>query len=215
MNISEMHEYFDQLLDKAGTSYFVDEERDRFINMAQLEYVKRALPSSEGGIVNVEYNQLVANNLLPLMYQTGAVTMNGSGVVTVAAAQSALDTVTDSTEPFIYVLNVSLSSGGSTYPVRYTRHNDWYEFENNRFKRASVTSPRYKYDAVNFTFAPADTSASVYFTFLKHPHDVNRNQAIDCELPEHTHKQIVELAANLAMVSLGMAQPQRDAESAR
>lgn len=209
MSISEMHEYMDLLLDKAGTSYFIDEERDRFINMAQLEYVKRALPSSEGGVVNVEYNQLVANNLLPLMYQTGALAMNGSGVITKTAAQTALNTVTDSEEPFIYVLNVSLTSDGVTYPVRYTRHNDWYEFENNRFKRASSTSPRYKYDAVNFTFAPANTSASVYFTFLKHPQDVNRNQAIDCEMPEHTHKTIVELAANLAMVSLGIAQQQK------
>lgn len=204
-----MHEYMDLLLDKAGTSYFIDEERDRFINMAQLEYVKRALPSSEGGVVNVEYNQLVANNLLPLMYQTGALAMNGSGVITKTAAQTALNTVTDSEEPFIYVLNVSLTSEGVTYPVRYTRHNDWYEFENNHFKRASSTSPRYKYDAVNFTFAPANPAASVYFTFLKHPQDVNRNQAIDCEMPEHTHKTIVELAANLAMVSLGIAQQQK------
>lgn len=202
-----MHDYLDLLLDKVGTQYFTDDERDQFINMAQLEYVKRALPSSEGGVVNIEYNQLVANNLLPLMYQTGALNMSSGGVITKTAAQAALDTATGTTDPFIYVLNVSLINGNETFPVRYTRHNDWYEFIANRFKRGTVKAPRYKYDAVNFTFYPIDPAFGVYFTFLKHPRDVNRNQATDCEFPEHTHKNIVELAYQLAAVSVGIMKP--------
>lgn len=209
MSISEMHEFFDLLTDKVGVAYFTDDERDRFINMSQLEYVKRALPSTEGGVVNVEYNQVVANNLLPLIYETDALTMSAQGVITVTAAQTALDTATSTTDPFIYVMNVSWVDS-TTKPVRYTRHNDWYEFESNRFKRGTASQPRYKYDSVNFTFSPADPSAEIYITFLKQPRDVNRVQGIDCELPAHTHKNIVEGAVALATVSLGIGNPQKE-----
>jgi len=169
MLISEMHSYFDVLIDKQGGAYFDDTDRDRFINMAQIQYVKGLLPSNEGGIVNLEHDHINFNNIQTLVFQTAGLTANSSGEITSTAVQSALDTASSSTEPFMYIMNVSWTKSGATYPVKFTRHNDFYEQELNSFKQAKATRPKYRHLASKFIFAPVDTAASVKFTLLKYP----------------------------------------------
>lgn len=197
MTSVELHEYFDLLLDKQGSPYFTDDNKDMFLNMAQLEYVKRLLPSNEGGIVNAEETQLVFNNIYTLVYEVSCGTMNGSGLIPVTTAQTALNAASSGTDPLMYVLNVSL--GG--LPVLYTRHNDWYEFERNAFKQGTAENPRYRYNNVNFVFSPVNTTDLVSMSLLKTPRNVVLN-SVDSELPAHTHKSLVELAVELASVAI-------------
>ena len=63
-------------------------------------------------------------------------------------------------------------------------------------------NPRYKYDKTNFTFYPIDTGATISFVLLKQPKATNLSAGTTIELPEHTHKGIIELAVDLASVSL-------------
>lgn len=201
MDSAAMHEYFNVLIDKQGGAYFDDTDRDRFINMAQIEYVKELLPSNEGGAVNLEFDHVNFHNIQPLVYQTAGLSANSSGEITTASVQTALNTASSSTEPYMYVMNVSWTKSGATYPVKFTRHNDFYEIELNSFKQGKSTRPRYRHLGTKFVFSPIDTSASIKFTLLKQPVDVELN-VTDCELPSHTHKKITEMAVDLAILSL-------------
>lgn len=205
MSAQEMNDYFDLLIDKVGTAYFIDSEIDSFLNNAQIEYIKSLLPSNEGGVVNIEADQIVSNNLFTLFYETAGLTPNGSGEITKANINAALNTASGDSEPFLYVLNINWTKSGQTYPVKFTRHNDWYAMERNSFKQGVAARPRYKALATKFIFSPIDTGASVKFTLLKHPVDIT-TPGTDCELPEHTHKKIVEIAVDIATAAL------RDAE---
>ncbi len=170
--------------------------------MANLEYIKRLMPSNEGGVVNIEQTQLVFNNVHPLIYEVGGMAMNASGVITAAAVQAKLDAASSSTEPIMYIMNVSASTGGNMYPVKYTRHNDWYEFERNTLKRGDTENPRYRYNKVNFTFSPIDPLSAISMSLLKTPKDIDLGGGVTSELPAHTHKTVVELAVELASVAI-------------
>lgn len=197
-----MHDYFDLLTDKVGTSYFISTEKDQFITNAQLEYVKRLMPSNEGGVVNLELDQLILNNIYTLIYETGTLNPTSSGLIAKTTVQTALNTASGSTDPFIYVMGVSWTSGGSTVPVKFTRHNDWAATILNTFTQGTNTEPRYKQSAPSFTFSPVNQTASVVFTLLKQPKPVSLSTPTSSELPPHTHKTIVELAVELASTSI-------------
>lgn len=196
-----MNAYFDLLIDKTGTAYFLDSEIDSFLNNAQTEYIKSVLPSNEGGVVNVELDQIISNNIDTLIFETAGLTPSVSGEITRAAVNSALNTASGDSEPFIYVLNVNWTKTGQTYPVKFVRHNDWYAVERNVFKQGAAAKPTYKVLASKFVFSPIDAAASVKFTLLKNPVDI-ANPGTNCQLPEHTHKKIVEMAVELAIGSL-------------
>lgn len=202
MTIAELHAYFDLLTDKTGSAYFTDAEKDSFITNASIEYVKQMLPSSEGGVVNLEFDQIVFSNLDTLVFETAGLTPTGTGKITRSSVQSALNTASGSTEPLMYILNASWTKSGVTYPVKYVRQNEWYEFELNSFKKGKSTRPTYKQDSLSFTFAPIDTGASVKFTLLKQPKTVSLSGGITTDLPISTHKAVVEIAVNLASTAI-------------
>lgn len=197
MTSTQMHSYFDLLLDKQGAPYFSADNKDLFINMAQVEYIKQLLPSNEGGVVNFEFDHIQTSNMVTLMYEVTSTAMSATGEILKSAVQSALDSASSSTEPFMFVANVSV--GG--YPAKYTTHNDWYEFSKNIFKVSSTTQPRFKELGTKFVFSPVAQSSTVKFTLIKEPKDIELG-VTDSELPPHTHKAVVELALDLATVSI-------------
>ncbi len=198
MTSVELESYFDLLTDKIGSPYFTQSEKTKFLNQAQIQYVNDTLPSNQDGVVNIEVSSPVINNIRTLIYETGNLNPNSSGQILVTAIQSALNTASSSTEPLMYTMAVSYNG----YPCRWTRHNDWYEIENNYYKRGSSTSPRYKIFSGNFTVSPATISANVKFTLLKYPKDINLGMSVTSELPSQTHKTLVETAVTIASVAM-------------
>lgn len=197
MSSAELEAYFDLLIDKVGTAYFLQSEKSVFLTQAQLKYVMDTIPSNEGGVVNLEMTAPVLGNVSTLIFETSALTPT-SGEITKTAVQTALNTASGSTEPMLYILNVSFDG----YPCKFTRHNDWYAVSSNTFTAGSATAPRYRQLGTKFTFAPSNSSSSVKFTLLKHPKAVNLGGSVTSELPAHTHKRIVELAVDLAATSI-------------
>jgi hypothetical protein len=193
MNTVEIESYFDLLTDKVGVPYFLQTEKSTFLNQAQLKYVMDTIPSNEGGVVNLEMGSPVLGNVSTLIFETAALTPT-SGEITKTSVQSALDTASGSTEPVLYILNVSFDG----YPCKFTRHNDWYAVQNNTFTVGTTVAPRYRQLGTKFIFAPSNSSASVKFTILKYPKAINLTTSVTCELPSQTHKRIVELAVDLA-----------------
>lgn len=201
MTIAECHAYLDLLLDKSESPYLTDAEKDSLITQACIEYTKRHLPSVENQGINVEVDQINYGNLYSLVYATAGAAMNSSGIITVSTVQTALNTASGSTEPFMTILGVNWTKSGVTYPSKWTPHNQWFSYINNAFK-VSTSNPRYKFDKTNFTFSPIDTNASVSFVLIKQPKATSLSGGTTIELPAHCHKAIVELAVDLAATSL-------------
>lgn len=201
MTIQQSHDYFDLLVDKVEGAYFTDEEKDTFISQACIEYTKRHLPSAENAGANIELDQINYGNLYTLVYTTSGLSMNSSGVITTPAIQSALNTASGSTEAFMAILGLAWTKSGSSYAPKWTPNNQWLPTINNAFK-VSATSPRYKYEKANFIFSPVDTNASVTFTLLKQPKATSLGSGVTIELPDHTHKAVVELAVDLAATAI-------------
>lgn len=202
MDAQSLHDYFDLLTDKLGSPYFSREEKDMFINMGQLEYIKRTLPSNEGGSVNFETTQIDYNNVSSLVYDITGLSMSSTGLVLFTAVQTKLNTASGSTEPYMYIINISSSDGNRSLPVKYTRQNDWFEFERNSLKKGTEDNPRYKTSSSSITISPINTSNTISLSLLKSPKDVNMENNTTSELPAHTHKTIVEIAVELASVSI-------------
>jgi len=205
MTIEESHQYFDLLTDKVGGAYWTDDEKDNFISQACIEYVKSLFPSNEGGVVNVEIDGITYSNIYTLVHQ---LTLAYTNSVSISTVQTALNAASSSTEKWMYILNVALRVSGTTYPVKYTRQNNWYAAERNEFKKGRTYSPIYKLDSQSFKFSPSQTigGTPLTITLIKEPKPVSLTDETDIELPPHTHKAIVELAVKLA--SEGMRDPE-------
>ena len=202
MVIQECHDYFDLLIDKIESAYFTDEEKDILITQACIEYVKKFLPSAENPGANLELDQINYNNLYSLIYSTGSTSMSTTGVITMSAVQALLNTASGSTDPFMAILGLGWTKSSQSYPVKWTKNNNWLSYLGNSFKKGSATAPRYKHDKTNFTFYPIDVNAAISFTLLKQPKATSLAGGVTIELPEHTHKSIIELAVDLAATSL-------------
>ena len=201
MSVQECHDYFDLLCDKIESPYFAPEERDILISQACIEYVKGLFPSNEGGVVNVELDQTTYSNIHSLVYGINVAYTNNVALSTV---QTALNTASGSTEPWMYILNVSLASGGVTYPVKYSKQNNHFANERNYFKKGSVEQPTYRFESQYFRFSPSQilSGTPLGFTLIKQPKAVSLDDGVDIELPDHCHKTIVEMAVDLAATSL-------------
>lgn len=202
MTAAEANEYFDLLIDKQEGAYFTDDEIDTFISQACIDYIKQHLPSTENSGQNFEIDQVSFGNLYSLIYNTAGLTMSSSGLITVSALQSALNTASGSTEAFMAILGLAWTKSGETVPVKWTRLNNYWKDVRNPFKSGDSTEPIYKFDKTNFTFNPIDVNASVVFTLLKQPKAFDLGTSTTIELPAHTHKKVVEMAVGLAVVSL-------------
>lgn len=199
MTAAENNAYFNLLVDKVESGYFTNDEIDTFITQATIEYIHRMLPPGQD---HFELDEINYNKVYTLVYTTAGLNMSAGGVITTAAVQAALNTASSSTEGFMGILGVSWTKSGASYPIKYTRNNNWFSYLNNSFKQGSSTSPRYRYDKTNFTFYPIDTGASVTFTLLKQPKPFSVNTSTTIELPDSCHKEVVELAVDIASVAL-------------
>lgn len=200
MTITEMSTLFDVLQDKYGSPAFLDSEKELFLNRAQIQYVNDLLPDNDGGIVNIEKNQDTFYNIEPLVFDLGYLNMSSVGEVLKSAVTTKLQAV--STGATLWrELSIGWTVGSDKKPVKFTRKNDWYEFQKNFFKRPKLTSPRYHKNATSYVFEPIHPGAKLYFTVLKYPKPMSISTPTSCELPDNTHDDILVRALILAGVA--------------
>src|SRR5210317_1243620 len=92
MTIQEMHDLADLLIDKANAPWFTTDEKDKFITLAQIEFL-------DSSYRFFEYNEEIREKLLPL------VRSNNFGAASTASIN--LSSITD----FRYILSLR-----GTYP---------------------------------------------------------------------------------------------------
>ena len=200
MTITEMSQLFDVLQDKYGSPYFLDSEKELFLNRAQIQYVNDLLLDNDGGIINIEQNQDTFKNISPLVFDLDFLRMDSLGIITKTAVTNKLQSVSTGAS-LLRELNVGWVIGTDKRPAKYVSKNDWYEFLNNFFKRPSLKNPKYHENATDYRFEPIHPGAKIYFTVLKYPRPMSIGSSTSTDLPESTHDDILVRALILAGVA--------------
>ena len=189
MNIIEMHSLCDLLIDKADSPWFNSEEKDKFINLAQIEFLDNSYRF-------FEYNEEIREKLLPLVksksYGTGS------------TSQLNLSDITD----FRYVLSLrgdtSNSCGGfTTRQVPPVQLDDEVGNQLDPFNVNDNKNPGYTQEnnGVNNVINILSTNSpiNVIIKYLKTPNDVKNDivtpaNNVSCELSSSSHEEIVNIA---------------------
>lgn len=81
-------------------------------------------------------------------------------------------------------------------PMKYVQHDDIHAILYDPFNTTKHKYPKYTIQE-NFIDVYSDNSFIPIFvelTYIRHPRRMNSIQGVGCELPEHTHQEIVEMA---------------------
>lgn len=192
MTITGMAELFDLMQDKYGSPYFTNPEKSLFLNRALVEYVGDMLPGKEDKD-NVGFDVDNTSKIAPLIKYVDTLKMDSTGAITKAAIAG----VTTPAIPW-RLLNAGLVLGNVTKPIKFVRHNDWYEFKSNYFKAPSAENPKYRESNDRYTIEPININATVKLTVLNYPTVVDIDTNISSNLPDFTHNDIVSLALEYA-----------------
>jgi hypothetical protein len=236
MTISEMHTAFDLLLDKSNSLQypsFLPEEKDFWLNQAIRKFVKTRYSGMNSKHEGFEESQKRIDDLRTLVREykiacdtSGAVKPNGYSLVggltgsqfTTTPYWLSLGEETDIT--FTPVNPNLITPGLTTATIRVgvtdATANDY------RYKLDDPTaSYRLHYDeakpirlfyndTIEFISDGDYSIPYAYIRFLKKPVTVVYN-TVDCDLPEHTHDEIVSLAVQEALE--GIEQPRLESFS--
>ena len=184
MDITQMHELCDLLIDKANAPWFNDDEKDKFINLAQIEFV-------DSSYRLFEYNEEVRAKLLPLVVPK-IVSLTSSGNIN-------MDSISD----LRYVLSLRgdyTNSCGEvvTRAISPIQLDDEVRNQLDPFNKNDDINPGYTQennDNGNTIIIKSDTTpTNVLLKYLKTPVDVDKSNSVNCELSLSSHEEIVNIA---------------------
>lgn len=195
MNIIEMHEYCDLLLDKADSPWFSSSEKDKFLNLAQAEFV-------ESRYRLFEQNERIRKALIPLVRQTTGVN----------ASEINLSIIPD----FMFTLSLAgefseiCGTETSWKKISPQQLDDEFENDNDPFNKNDDSNPGYieQNNGSNDVAIIISTNPAINYVlkFLKRPIDVfldenNPSNNVDSEMPQFTHEEIVNIAVRKMMAT--------------
>ena len=201
MTTQEAVDYFAILQDKYGSPNLIESEIVDFLNHAVNEYLNRVIPDSQGGVVNVEMDSNVLNNIAPIIF---TITENTtSGLLSNAVIDAALVTESgDASATRLSILEVSVTDDGIKYPAKFTKYNNINAYERNYFKKSSVPdNVRYVYNGKGLQFYPTDDTVDIGLTIIKKPKVLSLSPAVNPEFSDYVMYSIIAIALQLAGVS--------------
>ncbi len=192
MTIAEMHTLIDLLIDKADAPWFNPTEKDKFLNLAQIEFVETRYTQFEA----VEKRR---EELLPLVQKLPFIGVN---IIDLSAVPN-----------FLYVLSLQaymtddcVPGGLRLAPIHPIQLDDFAGSENDPFNKTSddnVGYTQYNNAGVNTIEVHSTTiPSSLELFFLKRPVDVNITIPTNSELPVSTHEEIVNIAVRKMMMTV-------------
>ena len=201
MTIQEMHDWFDLVMDKVGEPYFTDDEKDLFLNEAQINFVRQFFDIVFDKY-NAERSNYDAEMLAPLIFPVFVQTTT-TGQLLFSDLDAAVDT------SWMYILNVArkpvdktCSTSSLDYlPSRNVRHNDFFKHQQNAFKKEDEEYPMHRYFNTYLQINP-ENQANMQVTLLKYPTEVDLGTNVSSELPEKAHNEIVFLALKFAGINM-------------
>lgn len=185
MTIIEMHALCDLLIDKANAPWFTPEEKDDFIDLAQIEYLDNSYRF-------FELNEEIREKLLPLVRST---------TIVGPAPSINLSAIND----FRYILSLRgdlIDNCGvlRTKAIPPIQLDDEVNNQEDPFNRNDDENPGYTQEN-NGTddlvlFVSTTDPENLILKFLKTPDPVSATLIpnVDCELADSSHEEIVNIA---------------------
>lgn len=187
MTLQEWHDTADLLIDKANAPYFNSVEKDRFFNLAQIEFV-------ETRYEQFEFNEKRRKELIPLVRRSTAITNN---IIN-------LDAITE----FLFTLNLrgifdDGCGGTKSKKISPIKLDNEGEDDNDPFNMHDNDNPGYTEEnngTNNIVIIESGTDpVSIILKYLKRPVDVLLDEAvpantIESEMPVGTHEDIINIA---------------------
>lgn len=195
-----MHSYFDLALDKVGTSYFIESEKDEFLNYAQRLLLKEIVFGNNIHQNVPDNNTAFSSEAITALVSEQALTSSASGEI----KYSDIDTAINGK---VYHVSTVLrkDSSGSNRSCRYTEVNDYAAVLDNAFKEPTDKHPIYRNIGSALKIDP-QTSAECTLTVIRLPKEMSLSGGQDSELLETTHEKLVYMALVQAGINLREAE---------
>lgn len=222
MTVSEMHMAIRIVLDKtSGFTYasLLPEELDFWLNEAQQRFIKQRLSGNNYLREKYDQSQKRIDDLKTLVRQSGNLTLTSSNLG--SNVKEAILPTSDSTSPYMFYLNSSLKDSlnnelqtGDIIPV--TLLNTYVKDSiNNPFILKPLVFIYNAYssfyttnvDKIAFIHGDEFTPYTASVLYVKKPMKLvsgtpSTYETNTCELPEHTHSEIVNIAVSLLVENL-------------
>jgi hypothetical protein len=219
MNITEMVSYFDTLQDKKNSVYFEDDEKELFLNRAQLILLTEAMSGHIEGNLNFSErstihtrgveNTLGSTDIISPLIASGMSDINGSGtklrttaagVLTKSLVNQAIVYNSGAASSVMRILSFMVDNGG-TYgdSAEFVRENDLPKFLKNDFLIPTNSSPVWTNKNSDYQFFPR-SAKNIICSAIRYPVEMSISGVISCELNEFVHDKVVAIALELAGV---------------
>lgn len=226
MTTVQLHREFKIALDKADSSAFPelrDVEIDVYLNTAQEKFIKTRYGLNNIYKQGFEQIQKRTDDLKGIV-KTKFVGLNPSNVYASAGInkvyECSLGTLYDdkllttaSTDVYMFFVKIMANTCIGTCcdwePVSLVQQDDMSTISGDPFNSPAADDPKGFFENGNlFLWVSSDvTVSSAMMTFIKKPATINKGTyggaVVNCELSEHTHREILQLAVQLALENLG------------
>jgi hypothetical protein len=183
MTYDEAHDHIDNLLDKAGTAYFTDGEKNQFLDLAVMEYTKGLVNSLESDAQSME-------KIAPLVVKSAAL-VQSSGVITLS----------DLPTTVYHVLRVYTVT--NSYTVNIMSYNEYSTAKDDPFHKPDATNPvGLLRDGKIDIFG---TTENIYVEYIGTPNLVDEGGATTGRVGGYdlnSSEEIVNIAVRKMMLSL-------------
>lgn len=130
MTYTEAYAHIDNLLDKAGTAYFTDTEKNQFLDLAVLEYTKGLINTLESDAQSME-------KIAPLVVKSQSL-VQSSGSITLPVAAVAIDLIPE-LFPVYHILRAYTAING--YTINIMGYGEYASAKDNPFHKADTKNP--------------------------------------------------------------------------
>lgn len=205
MTVQEMHTALLQGLQRVNANaydFFTAEERDHWLNRAQERFIKdRAFITGDVKRIGFEGNQKRLDDIRTIVVQNYTDTFD----MTTVAQWRQVDLPAD----YLYLVNiradirkdncgkVTITSPQAQVPVRVVDNAEVYFMQQNPFAKAQLNSPLCTIsedDISVYQDAESYILEGITADYIRIPQNIDLSFGQDCELAEHTHQEIVDIA---------------------
>ena len=226
MTTVQLHREFKIALDKADSSAFPelrDVEIDIYLNTAQEKFIKTRYGLNNIYKQGFEQIQKRTDDLKGLV-KTKFVGLNPSNVYSLAGINKVYEcsltamyddkllTIPSSDTYMLFIkamANTCIGTCCDWEPISLIQQDDMGTISSDPFNNPSADDPKAFFENGNlFVWVSSDVTVSnAMVTFIKKPVSMNKGtyggSVVNCELSEHTHREILQLAVQLALENLG------------
>lgn len=184
MTYTEAYIHVDNLLDKTGTAYFTDDEKNQFLDLAVMEYTKGMVNTLESDAQSME-------KIAPLVEKSASLTQS-SGSITLPTAT-----------PVYHILRAYTAT--NDYEINIMSYGEYASAKNDPYHKADVKNPVGLLRGASMDVI--GNTESVYIEYIKVPYLVDEETSFDATTSVggygiNSSEEIVNIAVRKMMLSL-------------